>query len=106
MRTARLFLLAGALAVSTVVEPGAAETLGAPETCTNHFRSCHASGVRSNRVMPPRKAAGMCVIATYGAVFRQVALTARAAIREVRDPRSGEQRCPPASQIDPGPLIP
>jgi hypothetical protein len=34
--------------------------------------------------MPRGKAAGMCVIATYGGVFRQVALTACAAIREVR----------------------
>jgi hypothetical protein len=34
----------------------------------------HAFG--RNRVMPPKRAAGMCVIATYGGVFRQVALTA------------------------------
>jgi hypothetical protein len=40
----------------------------------------------------------MCVIATYGGVFRPVALTAGAAFREVRD----EQRRLPASQIDPG----
>ena len=40
--------------------------------------------------MPPRKAAGISVIVTYGGVFRPVALTARAAIREVRDPRLGE----------------
>src|SRR5262245_7980585 len=46
MRTARVFLLAGVLAVSTVVQPGAAQTLGAPETCTEHFRGCHASCVR------------------------------------------------------------
>ena len=40
----------------------------------------------------------MCVIATYGGVFRPVALTAGAAFREVRD----EQRRLPANQIDPG----
>jgi hypothetical protein len=44
----------------------------------------------------------MCVIATYGGVFRPVALTAGAAFREVRD----EQRRLPASQIDPGGYIP
>ena len=41
-----VFVLAGALAVSTVVAAGAAENLGAPETWSGHFSSCHATCVR------------------------------------------------------------
>jgi len=44
----------------------------------------HAFG--GDRMMTPRQAAGISVIVSYGGVFRPFALTAGAALREVRDP--------------------